>query len=360
MFKNGIINLYKPKGPSSNKALSDVKKAYRLLINRICDEHKDNTILLQYKKLKFGYVGTLDPLAQGILPIMVGEATKLADYILHQTKEYEFSISWLFSTDTLDGEGAILKKGTIAPALEDIQNFCHNMTGTIQQVPPVYSAIKINGKRACDIMRYKDNSIEDIKLKPRTVEIYKLKILEHKPEEMITCFALKCSKGTYVRSIVRDMVDCLQACGHASSIIRTKTGNFDMKNSISLAQLPAVLPELQKATSYNNATACDYPQKAFIDLGCADGVRSCCDMDTIKLTSLNIEKLYLGQKVYYDHQQHNPSHSSIANKQNRSIDNQMDKNSTETPKLLIDENNSVKGIVILENNLITAKRMMNM
>ena len=235
---NGWIILDKPRGLGSTQAVSAVKRNLREG---------------GYSKTKVGHGGTLDPLAEGVLPIALGEATKLAGRMLDASKIYEFTIALGEETDSLDSEGEVVKRSDVLPSREQIEAILPQFTGTIEQNPPAYSAIKIDGKRAYDRAR----AGEQVEPKKRSVEVYSLsahaELVEashFSSEEKgspstgsgraglseITLTA-HVSKGTYIRSLARDIARALGTCGHVTYLRRTKAGPFTQNQAISLDNL---------------------------------------------------------------------------------------------------------------------------
>jgi tRNA pseudouridine55 synthase len=210
---HGWIILDKPVGLGSTQAVSAVKRALR-------DAGEPKT--------KVGHGGTLDQLASGVLPIALGEATKLAGRMLDATKAYEFTISFGTETDTLDTEGEVVATSDVRPALADIEAALPRFTGEISQVPPAYSALKIGGKRASDRTR----AGEAVKIKPRTATIRELRAISATGDEA-TLSAIV-SKGTYIRSLARDIAQALGTVGHVSYLRRTRAGPFSLEQAISL------------------------------------------------------------------------------------------------------------------------------
>ena len=176
---------------------------------------------------KIGHGGTLDPLATGVLPIAIGEATKFISFIQNKNKKYSFTIKWGETTDTDDFEGKVLEKSNIRPNKEQINNVLISFIGKINQKPPIYSAIKINGKRSYALAR---NNIA-VQHKSRPVQVYDLnlkKIVNHD----IADFEVICGKGTYVRSLARDIAEKLNTKGHLINLRRHYVGNFKEKDTI--------------------------------------------------------------------------------------------------------------------------------
>ncbi|MBL4838776.1 MAG: tRNA pseudouridine(55) synthase TruB [Kordiimonadaceae bacterium] len=185
------------------------------------------------KAQKVGHGGTLDPLASGILPIGLGEATKTMPYIVDASKEYEFTVEWGSATDSDDREGAVIHSGGHIPTEEDILAVLPSFTGTIEQIPPAYSAIKVDGQRAYKLAR----SGETVELKPRSVEIQSLTLVSHDAENKCSSFHVGCGKGTYIRSIGRDMALKLGTWAHVIVLRRTRVGPFGLEQAISLEKL---------------------------------------------------------------------------------------------------------------------------
>ncbi len=193
-------------------------KTSRQIVSKIARTLKTN---------KIGHGGTLDPLATGILPIAIGEATKLVSFIQNKKKKYTFTIKWGESTDTDDIEGKIIEKSIRRPNKNQIQNSLITFLGNINQIPPIFSAIKINGKRSYKLAR-KNISI---KHKPRQVEIFAFNLkgilnIDHAEFEVI------CGKGTYIRSLARDLAEKLNTKGHIVKLRRNFVGNFNEKDTI--------------------------------------------------------------------------------------------------------------------------------
>ena len=215
---SGWIILDKPVGLGSTQAVAAVKRNLR--------EAGFG------KKIKVGHGGTLDPLASGVLPIAIGEATKLAGRMLDASKIYEFTVAFGTETDTLDMEGAVIETSDHRPTLADVEAVLPKFTGEIEQVPPAYSALKVDGQRAYDLAR----AGEDVSLQSRTVTILSLALTEDKLPDAIT-FLTHVSKGTYIRSLARDIAKSLETVGHVTHLRRIKAGPFTLEQAISLDKL---------------------------------------------------------------------------------------------------------------------------
>ena len=209
---HGWLVLNKPVGPTSFDVIRQLRRLY--------------------PKIKCGHAGTLDPLACGVLPLALGEATKVLPWLVDRSKSYRFIIKWGEQRTTDDCEGEIIQRSDHRPTAEDIQTLLPQFIGTTQQIPPAYSAIKIQGKRACDRMR---NS-ETVELSARPVFIKELQLLRC-IDNNHTEFHVVCSKGTYVRSLARDMAQALGTLGHTVMIERTRIGPFQINRTISLETL---------------------------------------------------------------------------------------------------------------------------
>ena len=183
---------------------------------------------------KAGHMGTLDPLADGVLVIGLNKATKLFEKFLNSDKEYISIFKFGVETNTLDLDGEIIRTDNKVVSEEELRKVLKTFIGKQQQLPPVYSAKKINGKRACDMAR----EGKEIVLQPKEIEIYNLELLE-KLEENAFKVKISCSSGTYVRAIVRDVAERLSTCGMTLAITRTKCGVLCIENSYTLEDLRA-------------------------------------------------------------------------------------------------------------------------
>ncbi|MFM9829794.1 MAG: tRNA pseudouridine(55) synthase TruB [Sphingomonas sp.] len=220
---HGWIILDKPLGLGSTQAVAAVKRALR-----------DGG----YGKFKVGHGGTLDPLATGVLPIAIGEATKLAGRMLDATKAYEFTIAFGTETDTLDAEGKVVATAPHRPRPSALRAILGDFTGPISQLPPLYSALKVGGERAYDLAR----AGKDVVLAPRDVTVLQLAIRHPMPDtgdppvDSAVLFA-HVSKGTYIRSLARDIALALGTVGHVTMLRRTSAGPFGLDDAISLDKL---------------------------------------------------------------------------------------------------------------------------
>jgi len=276
MFHGWII-LDKPVGLGSTQAVSAVKRVLR--------EAGE-------PKTKVGHGGTLDQLASGVLPIALGEATKLAGRMLEATKAYEFTVRFGEETDTLDTEGEIVARSDVRPTPEQVAAALPRFTGAIEQVPPAYSALKIAGKRASDRTR----AGETVDIKPRLVTIYDLAIrhpresggpasskdqrdsrIRGNDEVTLSCTV---SKGTYIRSLARDLARSLNTVGHVTMLRRTRAGPFVIEQAISL-------DFLQTAAKARQLDGAVMPLQAALD-----------DIPALPVTPEQAQLLRHGQKLF--------------------------------------------------------------
>lgn len=241
MKLHGWIIFDKPLELGSTQAVGAVKRNLREA--GLLGKGKD--------KLKVGHGGTLDPLATGVLPIAIGEATKLCGRMLDASKIYEFTIGFGVETATLDVEGEVIETSDRRPTLEEVEAILPQFTGSIDQIPPKYSALKIDGRRAYDLAR----AGEEVEMKLRGVEVFALSVspepVEGRPSvdrgastssaqtELLDSVTLtaKVSKGTYIRSLARDIARALDTVGHVTMLRRTKAGPFTLEQAISLDKL---------------------------------------------------------------------------------------------------------------------------
>ncbi len=212
---HGWLVLDKPVGMTSTHAVAVIKHLYAAK--------------------RAGHAGTLDPLASGCLPIALGEATKTVPFVVDGRKNYLFTVRWGEERDTDDAEGRVLAVSESRPDAAAIRALLPRFTGTIEQVPPRFSAVKIDGERAYDLAR----DGETVELAPRAVAIHRLELVEI-PDSDHAVLAAECGKGTYVRSLARDLGRALGALGHVSALRRSRVGPFGESDMIPLAQIEAL------------------------------------------------------------------------------------------------------------------------
>jgi tRNA pseudouridine55 synthase len=209
---NGWLIFDKPVGMTSTHAVSVAKRLY--------------------SAKRAGHAGTLDPLASGLLPIALGEATKTVPFVMDGRKIYQFTVRWGEERDTDDAEGRVDATSAARPSADDIRALLPRFSGTIAQVPPRFSAIKIDGERAYDLAR--DGEV--VELEARPVDIHRLSLIDI-PDPDHALLSAECGKGTYVRALARDMGRVLGCFGHVSALRRTGVGPFREQDGVSLEQL---------------------------------------------------------------------------------------------------------------------------
>ena len=219
---NGWLVLDKPLGLSSAQGVAAVKRILRGI---------------GIRPDRIGHGGTLDPLATGVLPIAIGEATKLAGRMLDATKGYDFTVQWGTATATEDAEGAVTATSDVRPDEAAIRAILPRFTGPIDQMPPAYSAIKVDGQRAYALAR----AGETVELAMRHVTILSLDLLATTPDS--ATFSAIVSKGTYIRSLARDIALALGTVGHVTMLRRTRAGPFRLDQAISLDKFESLVQE---------------------------------------------------------------------------------------------------------------------
>lgn len=210
---DGIIVINKTKGCTSHDIVYKVKKIL---------------------KEKVGHTGTLDPNATGVLPLLIGEGTKLSKYLIEHDKIYKATIFLGKETTTLDVEGEVIKEKEVdfkKLTFENVNEVLNSFLGKQEQIPPIYSAIKVNGKKLYDYAR----NGQEVEIKPRIIEIYDIK-LDSIDENRIT-YTVKCSKGTYIRTLCKDIAEKLDTVGYMEDLQRQEVGKFNIKDSITVEEL---------------------------------------------------------------------------------------------------------------------------
>ena len=214
---NGIINIYKEKGYTSHDVVAKMRG------------------ILKQKKI--GHTGTLDPQAEGVLPVCLGAGTKVCDLLTEHDKEYRAVLRLGVVTDTQDMTGQILLESTDLPDEEKVRTVIEGFVGAYDQIPPMYSALKVNGKRLYELAR----EGKTVERKARGVQIYEIRVEDMELLSEDKCvrvvMTVQCSKGTYIRTLCHDIGEKLGCGGCMESLLRTKVGNFSIQNAITLAQL---------------------------------------------------------------------------------------------------------------------------
>ena len=212
---DGIIIINKTKGCTSHDIVYKIKK----MLNK-----------------KVGHTGTLDPMAEGVLPILIGKGTQLSKYLINHDKKYIVELQLGIKTDTADREGKIIEEKTVNKtklSKENITNVLQTFIGKQEQIPPIYSAIKVNGKKLYEYAR----KGQEVELKPRQIEIYDIKLIDYSMDEKQIKFEVFCGKGTYIRSLCEDIATKFETVGYMKSLKRTQVGNFKIDNSITIEEL---------------------------------------------------------------------------------------------------------------------------
>ena len=208
---NGVINIYKERGFTSHDVVAKLRG------------------ILKQKKI--GHTGTLDPDAEGVLPVCLGKGTRLCDMLTDHSKVYEAVLLLGQSTDTQDASGTVLQEAPVDVSEEKVREAIMSFVGPYDQIPPMYSALKVNGQKLCDLAR----AGKEVERKARPVEIYEIQIEEiHLPRVRMT---VSCSKGTYIRTLCHDIGEKLKCHGCMESLLRTRVGQFLLKDSLTLAQV---------------------------------------------------------------------------------------------------------------------------
>lgn len=208
----GFLNVYKPKGITSHDVVSALRRITKVK--------------------QIGHTGTLDPFAEGVLPICIGKATRLIEY-LDDDKAYTGTIQLGSSTTTYDLEGEEVNFSDKKVTFNEIEAALDKFRGEIEQLPPIYSAIKVNGKKLYEYAR----EGKEVKIEPRGVNISNLRILNFYPETRQVELHIECSKGTYIRSIANDLGEELGTYGHLVKLVRVKAGMFEVNNAVSLEHI---------------------------------------------------------------------------------------------------------------------------
>ena len=248
---NGWVILDKPAGLGSTTAVSIVRRIFNAQ--------------------KAGHAGTLDPAASGVLPIALGEATKTIPYVMDGKKTYAFTVRFGQATDTDDAAGNVIARTDVLPDKESILNALPSFIGEIEQVPPKFSAIHVNGQRAYDLARRQ----QDVELKPRRIRIDSLRLIEPF-DPLNACFEVDCGKGTYVRSLARDIAEKVGSLGHVTALRRLKCAKFSVQSAF-------LLEYLKSLEHSSNWTGVLLPVETVLD-----------DIPALALTQAQAEKLSNG------------------------------------------------------------------
>ena len=294
---SGVINIYKEKGFTSHDIVNIVRK--------------------KLGKIKTGHTGTLDPDAMGVLPICVGKATKLSEYIASSIKEYKAIVTLGKTTTTQDSSGEVIEERQVNCSENDILNIVNSFKGEIMQTPPMYSAIKINGKKLYELAR----EGKEIERKQRKITIYNIEVTKFIDKEHFEITVL-CSKGTYIRALCNDIGEKLGCGAHMSYLLRTRTGNFYIDDAIKLEDIDNILENNKLDTILISMDSILSDYKKFVVINKAN------------------KFLYNGNKISYNF---------VKNKDNLK----------ENEKIIIyDENNNLIGIYIVLQDYIKPLTML--
>lgn len=212
---NGIIIINKHKGCTSHDIVYKVKKMFNE---------------------KVGHTGTLDPMATGVLPLLIGKGTQCSKYLINHDKIYNVTLQLGEKTDTADSEGKVIETKEVKEKTlkkENIEKILEKFKGKQEQIPPIYSAIKVNGKKLYEYAR----KGQEVEIKPRKIEIYNIELLNINEKQKQIEFQVSCSKGTYIRSLCEDIAQRLGTVGHMLELKRIQVGNFNIKEAITIEQL---------------------------------------------------------------------------------------------------------------------------
>lgn len=258
---DGILIINKPKGRTSHDIVAKVRK----IMNN-----------------KVGHTGTLDPNAIGVLPLLIGKGTLCSQYLIEHDKVYEVVLKLGIKTDTADGEGKIIEERDVSASIleeKNIKNVLNEFLGKQEQIPPIYSAIKINGKKLYEYAR----KGQEVEIKPRQIEIYKCELNKIDQEEKEIYFTVHCSKGTYIRSLCEDIANKLGTIGYMKELKRTKVGKFEIKQSVTVE-------ELEK-----NISNTEYMDEHFISIE-----KAFVDQKDVIITENRIKHFLNGVKLSFD------------------------------------------------------------
>ena len=253
---NGIIVINKEKNWTSNDVVQKIKGIF----------HE-----------KVGHTGTLDPLATGVIPILIGKGTQLSKYLINHDKEYIATIKLGYKTSTGDLEGNVVEQKDVSEGMfkdDFVNKVLKQFEGKITQIPPIYSAIKVNGKKLYEYAR----KSQDVEIPPRNIEIYEIELISISQEDMEITYRVHCSKGTYIRTLCEDIAEKLGTVGYMKELQRTRVGNFSIQNSLKMEDI-------------NND---EIVQENFISIE-----KFLEDKEKIELNSEKMKKLLNGVKIKY-------------------------------------------------------------
>ena len=267
---HGWVIVDKPAGVTSTRVVSIVRRVFNAQ--------------------KAGHGGTLDPLATGLLPIALGEATKTVSFVMAGDKQYAFTVRWGEARSTDDTEGHVTDRSDFRPTPDEIARVAAQFVGEIEQTPPAFSAIKVDGQRAYDLSR----AGATVDLAPRTVTIQAIKVTEHLSHEL-TAFDVTCGKGTYIRSLARDMGERLGCFGHVAALRRRRVGGFSERDAIALAEIEGFRHSPARPDSGSTDSFDDLPEALASSLLPLETALD--DIPALILTRSEAERIRHGQPV---------------------------------------------------------------
>ena len=277
---NGIINVYKEKGYTSHDVVAKLRG------------------ILKQKKI--GHTGTLDPQAEGVLPVCIGNATKLCDLLTDKTKEYEAVLLLGVTTDTQDTTGAVLSEKTVQVEEDKLRAIMEGFVGKSRQIPPMYSALKVNGKKLYELAR----EGREVERKPRDIEIFSLDILEMQLPRVRFC--VHCSKGTYIRTLCQDIGEKAGCGGCMEELLRTRVDRFSLAEAHKLSEIEQIrdagklseilIPVDQMFLSYPKVTVLEKYQLALAN-GNSFTAQMLADMDPADVKAADMEQQIIPGKL---------------------------------------------------------------
>lgn len=268
---NGFVNLIKPVGATASDMVVCLKRIYSIK--------------------KIGHMGTLDPGAAGVLPVAVGKATCLFDYLTAKKKTYRAWFTFGKTTDTLDSYGVVTETSGL-PNRSEVEAVLQQFVGEIVQIPPMYSAINVNGQRAYDLARQG----KTVELKSRTVNVYRFELVRSEGEDTYV-FDIECGGGTYIRSLCRDLAQKLGCVGYMSALIRTSSGVFDLSHAVTIDQVREKPMECLLPVEFAVGNVGNYVFDSTLYDKLNNGVRLKCDFTGYKKIYCNDILFGLGRCV---------------------------------------------------------------
>ena len=267
IYMDGIIIINKPTGCTSHDIVYKIKKIFNE---------------------KVGHTGTLDPMAEGVLPILIGKGTLLSKYLMNHDKKYIVKLQLGVKTDTADSEGKIIEEKEIKKEYlnnENINKILKSFIGKQEQIPPMYSAIKVNGKKLYEYAR----KGQEVELKPRQIEIYDISLLQYSIEDRQIEFEVFCGKGTYIRSLCEDIASKFETVGYMKELKRIQVGNFKIEDSLTIDEIETKINDKNFIDSKIITIEKIFNEKSIIKL---DNRKLQLFLNGVKLTQNYIDDIY--------------------------------------------------------------------